>query len=152
MYKRIEMRLQKCYGQFSLIFQIIEKANLKDEDLLEDLMISFEDALIINKNQEFKELSKEQSKNLKHILVPFDNEVFIEIDTILVLNKLVMNFLEVTEQNKNFMLYKTEGRFDNSKFITESNEYYLGSLNNISFSPLARQHWRKPSKMLSLFK
>lgn len=134
------MILKKVYRNIHLDINIMgSSTTIENETVLEDICMTFSEAIILNKLEEFNTLINKQQQNNRHILI--DNPK--PFDAIRLLIKLINNFLIVTKQSLNFT-FEALTYLGDDEIYAHSSEMYLGNISNITFSPLTRSHWTNP--------
>lgn len=136
------MQIKKNIRSFTIIFNLNGSRNkIEKYDVLEDLFLSFEDVIIVNKNIKPQELMKINQSGKKTLMIDGDIQPFDEIKILL---KLVNNFFIHTNQIQYFSLEFIEKELDEETLIVYGSEIYLGDLNKINFTPTIRSRWRNP--------
>ncbi len=133
------MKLKKNYNTITINFEILKDSFIiANEDILHNLVTSFEYSVLLNKKTNFNDLLKLQQKNPKFILI--DNDALTYLDNYRLIIKLINSFLSITKQTHTFILDSVE--FNHNNHLTVSGmEYYQGSLKNATFSPMIRSEW-----------
>ncbi len=134
------MIIKKVYRNIHIDVNILKDTlTIQEENVIEDICMTFEDIKVLDKLEKFDSLIKQQQKYNKHLLInnpkPFDN--------LRILLKMLNNFLIVTKQSLNFSIEAITYLGDDELYVHGS-EMYLGNISNITFSPSSRSHWTKP--------
>jgi len=140
------MTIKKVFRNVELIINLIGETTLvKNENIMEDICMSFNGVVCLNKNEEFNSLIKKQQQNNNHILMP-NPKAF---DEIRILLKMLNNFLLLTEQFTNFSI-ESIIILGEDEIYAHGTEMYLGKISEITFSPSARAHWTNPQLMQTI--
>jgi len=135
------MRIKKYYNNVIVIFETInDNIIIKHESVIFDIVSTFEETALLNKNIEFDKLIKLQQKNPRHILIPYNTK---PLDNIRIMLKMLNNFLRVTNQSYDFIIESIIVQND-IEILAYGHEIYLNSIKDITFSPLARSKWSNP--------
>jgi len=141
------MTIKKVYRNVELVINLLgDTTTLKDETVLNDICISFNNVVCLDKNEEFNSLIKKQQKNSAHILMP-DPKPF---DELRILLKMLNNFMLLTEQFTQFSIEAITIIREEDEISALGAEMYLGSISEITFSPSARSHWTNPQLMQTI--
>lgn len=144
------MILKKYLYAYSLSFNIMnDKLEIEYAEILDDIINTFDDLSIFNRQLEFNKLVKLQQSNNKHALLDFDK--ITTIDHFKILIKFINNFLIVTKQHENFSLESITWHGENELFAYGS-EIFMYSIESITFSPTARTHWKNPGLIDQIIK
>jgi len=139
------MKIKKLFGNVCLtLISHGTNCELKESELLKDIIVSISKIKFINKNKKFDELVELQQANDKWVLVNFEPNYFDECRYIA---RVISNFLIVTEQQKLFGLLHLEIAIDEmTSLIFDDTESSKTPMNDTcSFSPKIRSLWSKPS-------
>lgn len=137
------MTIKKVYRNIELTINLLGNTSMMtEENVIEDICLSFNEVVCLDKHEEFNSLMQKQQKNNRHILMstpkPFDK--------IRLLLKMLNNYLISTNQ---FTLFSIESItiFEEDEITAHGSEIYLGDISEITFSPSTRSHWTKPQLM-----
>ena len=134
------MTIKKVFRNVELIINLLgDTTTVKDENIMEDICMSFFNVVCLDKNEEFNSLIKKQQQNSNHILMPNPKP----FDEIRILLKMLNNFLLLTEQFTNFSI-ESIIVIEDDEIYAHGTEMYLGDISEITFSPSTRAHWTNP--------
>jgi len=136
------MQVKKYIRSFTVIFNIHGfNTNIKYYEVLEDLFLSFENSILINKNIKPEKLMEINQSGKNSIMVDSDPKAY---DEIRILVKLISNFFIHTNQVQDFTLESIEKEIDGGSIIANGMEIYNGDLRDLTFAPTIRSKWKNP--------
>jgi len=141
------MQIIKKIGNIKAFINIHKnELQIELEDILNDIFISMENTIIVDKKIKPEKLMEINQSGKKPILA--DNPK--NLDEIKILLKLISNFFIYTQQTTFFTLESIELEYKNNTIIAFGSEIYQGDLNDLTFSPLIRAKWKNQKIMNAL--
>lgn len=142
------MRLIKKYEKTTLVFQIIAEFDPENFQILDSIVDSLEGLTLIDTNLSANEKLSQRQKNLKHVIMQYDNKPFLDLRLKLsIFEKIVKKYIPGVA-----LIEVLSEMQDGSNISIEAHEKYPESLENIAFSPSVRSKWSDPTKIYEILK
>lgn len=136
------MQVKKHFRSIKAVFNLHnDKTTIDKFEVLEDIFVSLENSIIVDKNIKPEKLMEINQSGLKPLMINGD---FKPLDNIRILLKLVSNFFIYTNQVQDFTLEYIEFIDNDEEIIAYGSEIYHGDLTKITFTPTIRSKWRNP--------